>query len=995
MELRHNKELPLNFLIEEEAFEGVKRIAAKVAKDFKRVSGEAPTFIQKIEDACGATILLATLGQSPLIDKLVGDGAIDVVGIKDKVEVFQKVILENPFYENQDEHAHPILAIIGSDKRGTIYGMFSLSEYIGVSPLHFWGDVEPLEKETIEIRKDIETVSKEPSVNYRGFFINDEWPCFGNWTFSRYGGFNAKMYDHVFELLLRLKGNYLWPAMWTSSFPMDGPGNLSEELAHIYGVVMGASHHEPCLRASEEWDLVGGPGTKYGDDWNYYTNKEGLLNYWADALKRSGHLEKIIMLGMRGERDSSMLGEEATVKENVDLLKEIIINQRRLIKEHVTYDSPLMIALYKEVEEYFYGSEKADGLKDWEGLNDVICMLCEDNFGFVRSLPTKELGERKYGMYYHFDYHGGPISYEWMPSTTFERTKDQMSMAYDYGIREVWVVNVGDLKFNEVPLGFFMALAYDFEKYGSNQPLAVETYTNQWVKSTFPETPSSLQEKIGEVLHGYIRLNSLRRPEALNAGIYHPCHYLESDGILEIVEKIERDNEQLYEQLKDKGKSAYYSMIYVPTKASLNLIRMHVYSAKNIHYAKQGKKIANDYADFVAQCLGRDKAIMKEFAAFQSGKWKGMELEEHIGFTNWNENNCRNPLKVRVEPFHKPRLVVSRKDDERVYHKVYGSPMTIVVDDFLYEGNTQVIIEVANDGVDSIDFQLEWEETVPWLEVYVTGELHGALYSKRDIGTCTELHAGINTEMDTGTSKEPYAGQLMKLDGQVVTVNKQIELILTCQRDQLTRSPSRAKLKIKGKDSTIVVVEVFGKATDTKGLPPRTFFENRGVFTIEANHFAKNVTTRSGGFKELINYGRSGSGMKMFPVTACFTEELEKPSLTYNIFVGSPGEYVVEVWTTPTNSVERNKPLGMLVNEVKCTVLPADFNAGCPEDERWCAGVLDNIRKTSCVITFEEGVQEIKIQPLEAGLILERFLVYKKGYKMPESYLGPEESYYT
>ena len=965
MKLRHNREKPIGFFVEEEAFDGVKRIATKVAEDFKRVSGEAPIFIHNEKEACESTILFATLGQSSLIDRWVADGTIDVTGIEGKVEVFQKVILENPFQKNQGEHTPTILVIVGSDKRGTIYGMFSLSEYIGVSPLHFWGDVEPLEKETIVMKKDIETISKEPSVKYRGFFINDEWPCFGNWTFSRYGGFNAKMYEQVFELLLRLKGNYLWPAMWTSSFPMDGPGNLSEELAHRYGVVIGASHHEPCLRASEEWDLVRGPHTRYGMDWNYYTNKEGLLNYWEDALKRSGHLEKIIMIGMRGERDSSMLGGKATVKENVDLLKEIIINQRQLIKEHVSYNSSLMIALYKEVEEYFYGSEKADGLKDWEGLDDVICMLCEDNFGFVRSLPTKDLGERKYGMYYHFDYHGGPISYEWMPSTSFERTKDQMSMAYDYGIREVWMVNVGDLKFNEVPLGFFMALAYDFEQYGSNQPLAVEMYTNQWVESTFPNTPSSVQKKIGEVLHGYIRLNSMRRPEALSASIYHPCHYLESDRMLKLVEKMEEDNEQVYEKLAGKAKRAYYSMIYVPAKGSINLLRMHVYSAMNIHYAKQGKKIANDYADFVTKCLKQDKAIMKEFATFQSEKWKGMELEEHIGFTNWNEDNCRNPLRITVEPFHKPRLVVNRKDDEKVYHKTYGSPMTLVVDDFLYEGNTQVIIEVANDGVGSIDFHLEWEKAVPWLDVHVTEELH----------------------------KDPYG--LMKQEGQRFTVNKQVELILTCHREQLTMLPSGTKFKIKGKDCTTVVVEVFGKARDRKALPPGTFLENRGVFTIEANHFAKNMDTKKGGFKELVNYGRSGSGMKVFPLTACFVDELERPSLIYNILIESPGEHVVEVWTTPTNSVERDKPLRMLVNEMECTLLPADVNAGSPEDERWCVGVLDNIRKTRCVTTFEEGVWEIRIQPLEAGLILERILVYKKGYKMPKSYLGPQEGYYT
>jgi hypothetical protein len=967
--LKHNKENPLSFLVEEDAYEGVKRLVAKVRNDFFKVSGATPTAITKISDTDSSTVLFATLGYSPIVDKLVSAGMVDVSGIQDKREVYQRILIENPWGSAGIDKSHEVLLIIGSDKRGTIYGLFSLSEYIGVSPLHFWGDVEPLKRESIVIEEDIVTVSKEPSIKYRGFFINDEWPCFGNWTFNHYGGFTAEMYDHVFELLLRLKGNYMWPAMWTSSFPIDGPGNLSEELADIYGVAIGYSHHEPCLRASEEWDVVRGPHSEYGNEWNYYTNKEGLLKYWEDGLKRSGHLEKIITIGIRGERDSSMLGADATLQDNIDLLKDVIINQRRLIKEYVSSDSPELIALYKEVEEYFYGNDEVAGLKDWDGLEDVICMFCEDNFGFVRSLPTEELGNRKYGMYYHFDYHGSPISYEWMPSTTFERTKDQMSMAYEHGIRDVWIVNVGDLKFNEVPLSFFMALAYDFDKYGTSAPLAVETVTDHWLKATFPQVEATCQEKIGQVLHGYIRMNSLRRPEALNAGIYHPCHYLEADRMLGLAMEIDEINDNIYRTLEGNARDAYYSMIYIPAKASVNLLRMHLYSGKNIHYAKQGKKIANHYAKLVTMSLARDKSILADFAKFKSGKWKGMELEEHIGFTQWNEDNCRYPLRVQVEPFHKPRLVVNRKDQEEVYHKAYFEPLVIEVDDFLYEGNSYVIIEVANDGTGDIGCYLEWEGDTDWLTVNISPEISEEIDSFQIMGRLT--------------------------DGDEFSVEDQKELILYCDRSKLTREVSSLRLMIKGNDGTAIAIDIKAKATDIEGLPPRTFLNNRGVVVIDANHYSYREATKLGGFEELFDYGRTGSGMKVFPLTSCFVKEQKRPSLTYNFLVEEPGEYVVEVWTTPTNPVKRQKPLRFMVNERILTAVTDTFDAGNPKDLKWCAGVLDNIRRTDCVIRFQEGVQQIVIKPLEPGLIVERIIIYKTDYQLRESYLGPKESYYT
>jgi hypothetical protein len=830
------------FTVEDEAFEGVKRIARKVAADFEKVCGVLPRITGKPSGE--AAIIFATLSKSPLTDKLISAGKFDPSLIRGKREVYQIKLIDSPF-----DGVSKALLICGSDKRGTIYGMFALSEYIGVSPLHFWGDVEPARRDKIAITEKIETVSKEPSVKYRGFFINDEWPCFGTWTFSQYKGFNAEMYDNVFELLLRLKGNYLWPAMWTSSFPLDGPGNLNEELADIYGVVIGASHHEPCLRASEEWDKVRGPKSIYGNDWNYYINKEGLLRYWEDALKRSGKYEKIITIGMRGERDSSMLGENATLKDNIDLLKDIIKNQRELIKKHVNQnldEVPQVLALYKEVEEYFYGNEQVSGLKDWDELNGVICMLCEDNFGFMRTLPTADIRERKggFGMYYHFDYHGGPVSYEWVPSTSFERTWEQMCMAYDYGIRDIWIVNVGDLKFNEVSLAYFLELAYDFEKWGTSAPNSIDTYTALWIEKTFPLADTSIREKIARVLHGYIRMNAMRRPEAQNAGIYHPCHYLEADRMLTLAAHIEKENEEVYSALAKNEKDAYYSMIYFPAKASVNLLRMNLYAGKNHHYAGQGKKIANKYAALVTECIEKDRALAKEFAAFKNGKWNGMELEQHIGFVKWNEDNCRYPLRIQVEPAYKPRMVVSRKDREEIFTRTYGGPMAVAIDDFLYAGNDEVILEIANDGIGSLDYTIEPQREYAWLEI---SSVKG-------------------------------------------TIESQEEIMVRCNRQKLTEETQTARLVITGGES-VVAVEIKAKNINTKPLPPHTFLENNGVIVMEANQFCDKKDTAAGSFAELKNYGRSGAAMKVFPTTANFAERDEKPSLTYRFLIEETGSY--------------------------------------------------------------------------------------------------------
>lgn len=354
----------MKFIIEQSAYSGVLKIAGKVAHDMELVTGTLPEIrvVETIDHeevrssaARELTIIVATMEHSRWLD---AQKNIPTDVLKGKRECYGWFFPDDGLRER-------LLVIVGSDKRGTIYGLFHLSEIFGVSPFVNWCHVVPVHRDEIRLSTDMACIAKEPSVEYRGFFINDEWPAFGTWSEYHFGGPNAKAYEPIFELLLRLKGNYLWPAMWSARFEDDGPGLLNAELADEYGVIMGMSHHEPCLRQGEEYKYLRGKDSIYGDAWNFKTNREGIIRFWEDGLKRSGKFENVITVGMRGEADTAIMGKGATLADNIELLRDVLRTQRKLIRENVNEDLskvPRMIALYKEVEAFFYGDETTQGL---------------------------------------------------------------------------------------------------------------------------------------------------------------------------------------------------------------------------------------------------------------------------------------------------------------------------------------------------------------------------------------------------------------------------------------------------------------------------------------------------------------------------------------------------------------------------------------------------------------------------------------------------------
>lgn len=415
----------------------------------------------------------------------------------------------------------------------------------------------------------------EPAVKYRGIFINDEAPALAGWATEKFGGFNAEFYAHVFELIVRLKGNYLWPAMWGRTFYVDDPKN--PELADAYGVVIGTSHHEPLMRAHDEWRRFG------SSPWNYQTNPDTLQKFWREGIRRMGDNESLVTIGMRGDGDEPM-----SEGSNIALLEKIVKDQRGIIADVTgkpASETPQVWALYKEVQDYY---DKGMRVPD-----DVMLLLADDNWGNIRKLP--KIGEKErpggYGIYYHFDYVGGPRNYKWINTNPLPRIWEQMHLAYEHGVNRIWIVNVGDIKPIEFPTEFFLDYAWNPAKWSAER---LDDYTRLWAAEQFGEEHAAA---IANMLSRYGKYNALRKPELLSPETYSLTNYREAERVVAEYNELAEKAEQLYQKMPDEAKDAFYQLVLYPVKASANLNALYLAVAKNHLYAKQGRAATNQMAD--------------------------------------------------------------------------------------------------------------------------------------------------------------------------------------------------------------------------------------------------------------------------------------------------------------------------------------------------------------------------------------------------------------
>jgi hypothetical protein len=504
------------------------------------------------------------------------------------------------------------LIITGSDRRGTAYGVFEISRQLGVSPWYWWADVPVKKKENIFVKKNV-SVSDAPKVKYRGIFINDEAPALSGWSKEKFGGFNHQFYEKVFELILRLKGNYLWPAMWGNAFYDDDSLNI--KMADKYGIVIGTSHHEPLMKAHDEW-------RRYGSGkWNYDSNEVKLKAFWRSGMERATN-EKIVTVGMRGDGDEPMSRETATA-----LLEKIVSDQRTIIAD-VTHkpasETPQLWALYKEVQDYY---DKGMRVPD-----DVTLLLCDDNWGNIRKLPKVNEKPRKggYGIYYHFDYVGDPRNYKWLNTNPLPRVWEQMHLAWEYNVRQIWIVNVGDIKPMEFPISFFLDYAWNPDKIGAND---LQSYSEQWARQQFGK---QYAKDIADILSKYAKYNARRKPELLDASTYS----LGSNEWLTVVNDYNtllKKAERIADALPVEYKDAYFQLMLHPVKACANLNELYYNVALNKKaYASKWKE-ANVYANNVKELYANDSVITSQYHRLNNGKWNHMMSQTHIGYTYWQQ----------------------------------------------------------------------------------------------------------------------------------------------------------------------------------------------------------------------------------------------------------------------------------------------------------------------------------------------------------------------
>ena len=893
---------------------GVQRAMGDLQSDLQKLT-QNPVLFQSTGFPHGEKFVLAgTVGVSPEIDALVESGKLDVSYLRDEWEAYQIQVVKEPF-EGVDE----ILVIAGSDMRGTIFGIYEISQQMGVSPWYFWADVPVPHKADIAVLPGCKLQDK-PGVQYRGIFLNDENPALYGWVNETYGGFNHEFYGDVFELILRLKGNYLWTAMWGKAFYDDDP--LNAPTADQYGVVIGTTHHEPMGRAHVEWE-------RYGEGaWNYQTNEATLQEFWKEGIQRLGDHEATITLGMRGDGDEAMSEET-----NVALLERIVADQREIIEEYSEQDPDKELqlwALYKEVQEYY---EKGMRVPD-----DVMLLLADDNWGNARLLP--EPGKAKdhaggWGLYYHFDYVGGPRNYKWINTNQISRTWEQMNLAWQHGVDRMWLVNVGDLKPMEFPISFFLDQAWDPDAMGIKE---MDAYPKRWAASLFGETYA---DEIGQFLTDYTRFNARRKHELLSPETYSLIHFNEADRIVADYYELEAQARLIGEKLPEEYWDAYYQLVLHPIEASANLNALYVAAAKNKWYAAQGRSTTNLMAEKVQELFDLDQEITDYYHhEIACGKWNHMMSQTHIGYTYWQQPDQNNiPETITIDVPEEGAMGVSIQGKKGSWPgKNSEKPKLPVFDKF----NKQTYyIEVFNKGKEPFNYTLV--ASVPWIEF-----------------------SNMSTKIET-----------------------QQRILVSIDWDNVPAGTTKEVFTVKAEHGAQDIgVEVFNPKVTLNDFTG--FVESNNYIAAEAEHYQRAVSSDAGKWVKVPQLGRTLSGMTPMPGTirGLTPGTEESPHLEYDLWFFNTGEVEAELYLSPTLQFNQSKGLKIAVSMDDEAPQILELH----EDYNWYQIVGENILKLKSSHKIRTaGKHTFKVWVADGGPVLQR-VVLKTG-KIGDTYLGPVESF--
>ncbi|MBX2963848.1 MAG: glycosyl hydrolase 115 family protein [Cyclobacteriaceae bacterium] len=903
----------------------VGKSAVFLADDIERVSGKRPD-LSTGSLLSDNMIIVGTVGNNRLIDKLIAEKKISDQSIRGGWERFIIQTIKAPF-----PGVKQALVVIGSDRRGVAYGLFSLSEAMGVSPWYWWADVPVKKKENIFL-ENIHFVSESPAVKYRGIFINDESPAFRYWAKEKFGGSNHKCYETIFELLLRNKANFLWPAMWLPTmFNVDDP--LNPKTADEYGIVMSTSHHEPMMRAHNEWNVFNGGA------WNYITNKEKLREFWRGGIERMKNYESIVTIGMRGDGDEAMVKETA-----VDLLQTIVRDQREIIADVIgkpADKTPQVWAIYKEVQDYYDKGTRVD--------NDITVLLADDNWGNIRYLPKKKDLDRSggYGMYYHFDYVGAPVSYRWLNVTQIERVWEQMKLTYEHGVDRIWIVNVGDIKPMEFPISFFFEYAW---KPDAIQAKDLPGYYVRWAKNQFGEKHA---QEIAELISLYTKYNARRTHEMIKPETYSIENYREADRVVSEYKQLVEKSNAIYKQLPENYHAAFYQLVHSPIEKSCNLLELYVAAGKSKLYAKQGRSSANRYADKVKELFDKDAELVRQYhEELAGGKWNHMMSQTKFGYTSWNHPRVDvMPAVSFIRTKSTPTLgytIEYGAEPEWGGHSVEGYPLfSKSFIDFDPINRQNYFVEIFNMGEGFLNYSVETKND--WIQVSKT---------EGSIQFDEKVLVSIDWER---SPKENGSGEII--------------------------------IKGAGKEYVVKV--------PIRNVLPRAsgFVENNGVVSIEAANYTRKVDAKDRYWSVVSNLGRTHSSVIIEPVNIQ-TQRLDKtsPRLEYDFTVFKTGEVKIGVYISPTQDFKKQDGLkyAISIDDEEPQIINANEGEITPDykyADWWMKSVADHIKiRTSNHNIIKPGQHTLKLWTIDSGIVFQKIVIDAGGLR--QSYLGPPESLY-
>lgn len=939
---------------------GVHRVAGDLATDIERVTGQRPELLRDTVPRGATPVIVGTLGHSPLIDALVADGTLDVTGIVGAWETSLQQVVHDPL-----PGVRQALVIAGSDQRGTIFGAYDVSRRIGVSPWHWWDDVPARRSAELHVLPGRHTQGT-PAVKYRGLFINDENPALGTWAPRHFGpgkapghpgGLTSDFYARVFETMLRLKANYLWPAVWGRAFAEDDPAN--QTTATEYGVIMGTSHEAPMARGIEEWNRHAVPAVRDADgtivtpghdpyggtgEWSYRRNAEAIRAYWRDGLERmvDEGSESVVTIGMRGNGDVSLPDGDG-----IDLMREIIDNERRIIAETTgrdPADTPQVWTLYKEVQRYWDKGLRAP--------DDVTVVFTDDNWGNLRRLPDPTLAPRAggYGLYYHFDYVGGGRNYKWVDTVNLANTWEQLSTAYEAGVDRLWVVNVGDLKNEELPTQFFLDYAWDPDAWPVSR---LPEWERRYAAENFGPAHAG---EIAEVLNTYGRLQSRRKPELLNRRITTAAdgtityddqqtpfsleHYGEMARVTDEWRDLAARAERVRRRLPDSHQDAYHQLVGYAVAATANLYALRQAEFTNLRYVEQGRAAANDQADLTDRLFAVDQSMSHYYnTALAGGKWNGFQTQPKIGYGDverygpnapWQQPERDNvalpdevfPAVRRIEVPPGSEMGVAIDGSARWWPQ--ASSAAVLPEFSRYQTQPGQYLEVFNRGSDPFAYRVE--ATRPWV-----------------VAT-------------------PARG----------VVDKQVRVEVRVDWRRAPEGISRVPLRVHGAGR---VVEVLAVVDNTPGR--RGFVEANGYVSMDAAHADRVV----GDWTRIPGIGRDSDGMRG-----------NSGTLEFEVDLTSGGPVTVWVHVSPRNAVLTDG-LRYAVSFDSAPARTVEVIGGADDttmNREWERNTSDNVNRTATEHVVGPGRHVLTVWAVDPGVVVQKVVVDTGGLEV--SYLGPPRS---